>query len=362
MNATPKRPTLSIVITCFNYERYVGDAILSVLAQTRPADEIVVVNDGSTDNSAAVLAGFGTRIRLVNQANAGQIAALNAGYAHSKGDIVLFLDADDLLHRQALEAVVAEWRPGCTKVQFELEVINGAGEMLGRRFCNYVAPYGPNEIAEEFRHFGTYVWPVLTGNAYSREFLAQVMPLTVKKAPDGLLNTVAPLYGEVRVVPRSLGLYRLHDANQSYHGAANASIGERFAKQVAIRVDELRALKEHAAARGVALPPGKLIDFDLPSVNYRLMLKKLGEGYDGAADDTATGLWRAGIALLGRRPLPAPLKLMHAAWLTTLLCSPRFIARPLILLRFSRAALVQPLRRQWAAWFGPHNGTAARTF
>ncbi|RQP26556.1 glycosyltransferase family 2 protein [Piscinibacter terrae] len=358
-------PTLSVVITCFNYERYVGDAILSALTQTVPPDEIVVVNDGSTDGSAGVLAAFGDRIRVVSQANAGQIAALNNGYAHARGDIVLFLDADDLLHREALEAVHRAWRPGCTKVQFELEVINGQGEMLGRRFCNYVQPYGPEEIRREFDRFGTYVWPVLTGNAYSRSFLDLVMPLTVKKAPDGLLNTVAPLYGDVMVVPRALGYYRLHDANQSYHGAASASIGERFAKQVAIRVVELQALREHAASHGVALPKGNLLDYDLPSVNYRLMNRKLGERYEGDEADTAAGLWRAGMSLLRKRPLPAALKLMHAAWLTALLCSPRWLARPLILLRFSRAALVQPVRRKFAAWFGtgktPHPSPSSPT-
>lgn len=353
------RPSLSVVITCFNYERYVGDAILSALTQTVPPDEIVVVNDGSTDGSAGVLAAFGKRIRVVNQANAGQIAALNNGYAHSSGDIVLFLDADDLLHREALQAVHEAWRPGCTKVQFELDVINGQGETLGRRFCNYVQPYGPQQIRAEFDRFGTYVWPVLTGNAYSRTFLERVMPLTVKKAPDGLLNTIAPLYGEVLVVPRPLGCYRLHDANQSYHGAASAGIGERFAKQVAIRVVELQALREHAALHGVALPHGNLLDYDLPSVNYRLMNRKLGERYEGDEADTTTGLWRAGLSLLFKRPLPARLKLMHAVWLTTLLCSPRWLARPLILLRFSRAALVQPVRRKFAAWFG--TGKAAPT-
>jgi len=353
-------PRVSIVITCFNYERYVGLALRSALEQTIPPLEVIVVNDGSTDGSAAVLAGFGDRVTVINQENRGQIAATNRGYAAARGDIVMFLDADDLLRTDAIAAVVGTWTPQCTKVQFELEVINGAGELLGRRFCNYVTPYGADEIRREFGRYGTYVWPVLTGNAYSRWFLDEVMPLTVSMGPDGFLNTIAPLYGDILVVPQALGLYRLHDANQSYHGSGSSAIGVRFAKQVSLRASELRLLAEHAAARSVPLPAGKLLDQDLPFVNYRLMLKKLGEPYEGDAADDALGLWRAGMVLLSRRPLPTRLKLGHAAWLTVLLCSPRWMATRLIALRFNRAALLQPIRRKLARFAGKRSAPAGR--
>jgi glycosyltransferase involved in cell wall biosynthesis len=353
---TAIEPQFSIVVTCYNYARYVGQAIESALAQTYADVEIIAVNDGSTDGSGAVLASFGDRITLIEQVNRGQIAAANRGYAACRGDIVLFLDADDLLLPGALAAAAAAWTPQCAKVQFELDLINGAGELLGRRFCNYVEPYGAEQIRREFSRFGTYIWPVLTGNAYSRWFLDQLMPLTVSMAPDGLLNTVAPLYGEVRVVPEPLGLYRLHDANQSYHGTASCASGVRFAKQVSLRSSELRLLAEHAAARSVPLPLGNLLDHDLPGVNYRLMLKKLGQDYEGASADTPGRLWWAGMALLARRPLPARLKLGHAAWLTLLLGSPRWLAARLITLRFNRAAIMQPVRRKLALWFGARIG------
>jgi hypothetical protein len=341
-------PRVSVVITCYNYERYVALSIASVLAQTRPPEELVVVNDGSTDGSLGVLKGFGDRITLVDQPNRGQIAATNHGYDVSTGDIVLFLDADDLLEPTAIESVL----PACAKVQFELEVINGAGELLGRRFCNYVTPYGPDEIRSEFARFGTYVWPVLTGNAYSRWYLEQVMPLTVAMGPDGYLNTVAPLYGEIRVVPVPLGRYRLHDANMSYHGTGSNALGTRFAKQVSLRTSELRLLATHATARGTPVRPGNLLDHDLPFVNYRLMLQKMGEAYEGSGADTPLRLWRAGMTVLSERPLPARLKLNHAAWMTALLLSPRWVATRLIGLRFQRAALLQPLKRKLAALTG----------
>ncbi|MEP6876615.1 MAG: hypothetical protein ABI887_19840, partial [Burkholderiales bacterium] len=132
-------------------------------------------------------------------------------------------------------------------------------------------------------------------------------------------------------------------------------------KQVSLRASELRLLAEHAAARSVPLPPANLLDHDLPFVNYRLMLKKLREDYEGAADDSALSLWRAGIVLLARRPLPLRLKLGHGVWMTLLLCSPGGLARRLIALRFNRAALLQPIRRQLSRWAGKAAAPSGRT-
>ncbi|HTU12072.1 MAG TPA: glycosyltransferase family A protein [Allosphingosinicella sp.] len=87
---------LSVVVPCFNAERFVGDALASILSQSRPPDQIVIVDDGSTDGSVARIAGFGDRVRLVRQANRGAAAARNAGLAATDGALVAFLDADDL--------------------------------------------------------------------------------------------------------------------------------------------------------------------------------------------------------------------------------------------------------------------------
>jgi glycosyltransferase involved in cell wall biosynthesis len=87
--------TLSAVIPAYNAEAWLGQAIESALAQEEVALEVVVVDDGSTDGTAEVLATFGDRIRLVRQANRGLPAARNAGIAAARGDLVAFLDADD---------------------------------------------------------------------------------------------------------------------------------------------------------------------------------------------------------------------------------------------------------------------------
>ena len=94
-------PTTSIstVIPLYNKERHIAETLISVLAQSRPPDEIVVVDDGSTDGSAEAVRPFLTRgVKLVQQANKGESAARNAGIAAATSEYVAFLDADDLWH------------------------------------------------------------------------------------------------------------------------------------------------------------------------------------------------------------------------------------------------------------------------
>jgi glycosyltransferase involved in cell wall biosynthesis len=87
---------ISVIIPVFNTERLVAEAIRSVLAQTHEDFELILVDDGSTDGSAAVCAGFDDpRIRLVRQQNRGLAGARNAGIRHARGDLLAFLDADD---------------------------------------------------------------------------------------------------------------------------------------------------------------------------------------------------------------------------------------------------------------------------
>lgn len=97
-------PRYSIVIPCYNAARFVGESIRSSLAQTDGDLEVLVVDDGSTDGSAEVVAALSddTRVRLIRQTNQGVGAARNAGLAAARGEFINFLDADDLLEPEKL--------------------------------------------------------------------------------------------------------------------------------------------------------------------------------------------------------------------------------------------------------------------
>lgn len=103
MRNTPCENQISLIIPTFNYSKFIGETLESVFAQTLQPDEIFVVDDGSTDDTETVVREFGERVRYVKQENAGVCAARNRGVAETKGDLVAFLDADDILEPTFLE-------------------------------------------------------------------------------------------------------------------------------------------------------------------------------------------------------------------------------------------------------------------
>ena len=99
--------TTAVLMPCYNNGAYVAEAIRSVLAQTKPADEIVVVDDGSTDDSARIIATFGQAVRVIRQPNAGRAAAMNRALAETNCELIAIIDADDLWRPELLERNVA---------------------------------------------------------------------------------------------------------------------------------------------------------------------------------------------------------------------------------------------------------------
>ncbi len=98
-----KAPTVSAVVTVYNAERYIAESLTAILSQTRPVDEVIVVDDGSTDGTGEVLARFRGDIRLVRQANRGHAGALNRGMGEARGDYLAKCDADDIWEPDKLE-------------------------------------------------------------------------------------------------------------------------------------------------------------------------------------------------------------------------------------------------------------------
>ena len=96
-------PTISAVLRVYNGEQYIGETLRTILSQTRPADEVIVVDDGSTDGTADELRKFRGEIRVVAQANQGHTAALNRAFTEARGHYVANCDADDLWERTKLE-------------------------------------------------------------------------------------------------------------------------------------------------------------------------------------------------------------------------------------------------------------------
>lgn len=97
------QPLVSIVIPCYNRENYIQQAVDSALSQTYSNIEVIVVDDGSKDNSLGVLSNYGDKIQVISQSNKGVSAARNAGFYASKGEFIIFLDSDDWLSNDIVE-------------------------------------------------------------------------------------------------------------------------------------------------------------------------------------------------------------------------------------------------------------------
>ena len=206
--------TISVVIPTYNRAREVGAAIESALAQTRPALEIIVVDDGSTDETPDVLARYGQRIRVVRQVNQGVSAARNAGIAAARGDLVAFLDSDDvwLPRKLELQAARIEADPGLGLVHcgvdfagtgIRLDGMEGsvALEIL-RLERSVIVAHGsgvlvPRRVAEEVGGFDVRMrvsedWDFCYRVAarYRIGFVAEVLVLHARHA-TGLQNDIA---------------------------------------------------------------------------------------------------------------------------------------------------------------------------
>lgn len=126
-------PTLSVIIPLYNKEREIGDTLRSVLAQTLTPLEIIVVDDGSTDRSAAIvreIAAESPLVKLVEQPNAGECAARNRAIAEAKGEYVALLDADDQWRPRFLQEVAAliEEFPDCGLYCTAFDIVSHEGE------------------------------------------------------------------------------------------------------------------------------------------------------------------------------------------------------------------------------------------
>ena len=239
--------SVSVVIPCYNYAHFVADAINSVLTQTFKPIQIVVVDDGSTDNSLDVIKSFGDRIDIIAQPNNGHAAAENVGYARTTGDVIFFLDADDFLYPSAVERVMSHVDATTSKVQFYLEAVSENKTPRG-----FTAPERmptENKIETLLFRYGSYPSPPTSGNAYARSFLERVLPFPEKEflgATDNYVMVLAPLYGQVKVCAEPLGGYRLHGKNMS--AVLSAQSLKRMREETLINAARQRTLEAHCFA------------------------------------------------------------------------------------------------------------------
>lgn len=246
-------PSLAIIITCYNYEAYVGEAISSVLRQMRADCELVVVDDGSTDGSWDVISNF--RVPAFRIPNGGQAAACLYGLERTRAPFVLFLDADDALKPGALDLIVEKLEPSLAKLQFSLGAIDGRGEPLPNGGVSLEAFRSRQSLIDRVLRSGVYRTPPTSGNVFRRDVCDLLREVDYDRAVDGVILFAAPFFGEVLSLAEELGLYRIHGSNDSGLGAApTPALIERDLARFVARMEHLREIIRRTTGRRLIDP------------------------------------------------------------------------------------------------------------
>jgi glycosyltransferase involved in cell wall biosynthesis len=212
-------PTVSVLITCFNYGPFVGEAIESVFRQTYAVSEIVVSDDGSSDNSCEVVESYAARdarVKLVRGAHGGMAACLNGAYAASSGDVLCLLDADDVFLPGKVEAVVNAFRESgdagfCTHRALLMD-------HKGRRRGVY--PLGPLPAGDcafsTFSNAGILMGlPPTTNLSLRREAAERLFPISTELTgyAEQMIHRLAPLMAKLCSASAALAEWRQHGKN-----------------------------------------------------------------------------------------------------------------------------------------------------
>jgi glycosyltransferase involved in cell wall biosynthesis len=224
MDAGPA-PKVTILIDTYNYARFIGRAIESALQQeyAGPPLDVLVVDDGSTDNTSDVVGTFGRRVRYIRQDNGGQASAINVGFRAAEGDIVCLLDADDYFYPGKVQLVVDAFRrqPSVGLVYNEFDILDSGGLSLGKIYPEPTWTGHRIPLSSVPRQLQSLIllghpWTCITSAmSVRRSLVANLMvPEDVfTHSPDLFLGLVLPFMAEVAIVEMPATAYVYHGEN-----------------------------------------------------------------------------------------------------------------------------------------------------
>ena len=323
-------PGVSIVIPNYNYERFVGQAIESALAQDHPDCEIIVVDDCSTDGSPAVIERYADRVRVIFQpTNGGQVAAINAAWPEARYPILIFLDSDDMLEPHAASTIARTWGPGVAKVQFPMASIDADGRSLGHVAPKYPARLDTETIRRELLRTGTCPATQGSGNAYAKRFLETIAPIGGLLWMDTMLEVNAPFHGEVVTLTEPLARYRIHSSNWSQHNELSPT---RFLKYLHGQDLKMVYFQDRCRAWGMEFDPEEARRRSVWYLQCQMTAAKLSS--PGEASISPMRVLGRAMRAVPRLPASAKQRAIMMTWFTAVALTPRDVAKDLIAVRF----------------------------
>jgi glycosyltransferase involved in cell wall biosynthesis len=318
---------VDIVVTNHDYADFVCQAVESALAQTHPRVEVIVVDDGSTDGSRERLAPYADRVTLILKENGGQASALNAGMERSRGEAVIFLDADDLLDAEAAahvsDALAADTR--LAKVQFGMDLIDAHGRPVGlsKPPPGVRPPAGDLRRAELAFPFDL-PWLPGGGTAFRASALRKILPVPESEFPregaDWYLVHLTALLGDAGAIDRALARYRVHGGNRYEQEDARFDL-DHVRSTVVFAAATKRALLDLAVEIEMEHPDRIL---SISDIGNRLLSLRLDPRRHPLPGDTVTGLLRDTAGALRRRFDQGPVgKAVLLGWVLATAIAPR---------------------------------------
>jgi glycosyltransferase involved in cell wall biosynthesis len=268
---------MTVVICNYNHGPFLSVAIDSALAQRFQPCRVLVVDDGSTDDSRQIIQSYGARIGAILKQNGGQVSAYGVALERVDSPYVMFLDADDFLYLDAVDKVMSEFRnESLVKVQFRLDVVSGDGAPTGVSIPQTVVV---GDCGAQVRAGWLYPSPPGSGNAYRVSALRRIFPVPIRSTNRHGADFYAiygiALTGKITALGESLGAYRVHSQEQIAAGGrdqvdADLSFGNSESTLVAVEKTEERwaILRDLVQANlGIALPVG-CRDFALEKARF----------------------------------------------------------------------------------------------
>ncbi len=216
---------VSVLINNYNYARFLEDCLNSVLTQTYPKIEIIVYDDGSSDDSLRILEKYKDKIKILAYANFGecpsfnQANAINKAFEESKGEIICLLDADDMFMPDKIEKIVTafEQNPYAVLVQHIFNEIDEHNMKTGMK-----RPFIKKVQVKEYifkTHNLLGLFAQTSALSFRRDYLLRVLPILKDRYTDVWsdvrLTRQAIFFGEIVTLNDALGMYRVHGRNDS---------------------------------------------------------------------------------------------------------------------------------------------------
>lgn len=218
-------PRSSVLVNNYNNGRFIEECLNSVLSQVPRPDEVIVYDDGSTDQSLEILRRYGDQITLIARPHGkgspleNQAGAIHAAFSVSTGDVIFLLDGDDVFLPGKIAAYVAAFvkTPSAVMVQAPMEKIDNTGRRLGIEF--EPARHQENYLQHIYSENELNIYYPTSALAFSRSYLARRLPLKFDDGrhiwPDARLALIAPLFGPVIALPRPFGQWRRHPGSHT---------------------------------------------------------------------------------------------------------------------------------------------------